>query len=156
MGSGDQAVIWFATTSREAAGGLDIRFGSPQTYFLKDCQYSADVFSTAPSSNLIYKTWRITLTKTAGVRLVIHCNNEKVLDIVSSSSICGKTVWSTAWNRDIGMIKFPSSWDSASDYYRPGTVSLNYNNKIPMNIIYGDTTVKVDNFHFIQILSNSI
>ena len=98
------------------AGGVTLHFTSPPQYELKYCIYSRSNFPTDLPTE-VEKVWRISLTKTSGIRLVIHCNEVEVLNILMSYSTCSDSSWNNYWDRDVEKIRF-DSLDSASDYYR--------------------------------------
>jgi len=115
--SGDSVDVYFLSAGGESAGRVQLYFNSPLQYWLGWCTESwTNLPVTPPSAN--DKVWRFTLTKTASVRLVIHCNEEEVLNKLFSEATCWNSAWSMYWNRDMTKIKFFS--DSASDYYRAG------------------------------------
>jgi len=114
LGSGDKVRVFFYSADNKYAGTLLLNFLSTVQYELKWCDSPMTPFDNdLPSA--IDKVWRITLTRTAGVRLVIHCNEVEVLNILLSET-CSDNDWSTYWNRDVAKIKFEST-DTASDYY---------------------------------------
>ncbi|XP_063674031.1 uncharacterized protein LOC134811203 isoform X2 [Bolinopsis microptera] len=117
-GSQDIVMVNFYSAGGEGAGGVMIYFNAAR-YLLNYCSSSYAYFSVNPHSAAADKVWRITLTKTADVRVVIHCNEVEVLNILLSDSTCGNAnYWSTYWNRDVAKIEF-TSYDTASDYYGP-------------------------------------
>ena len=69
----------------------------------------------------VEKVWRITLNRNSGIRLLIHCNNVEVVNILMSDSTCYYSSWSNYWSRTVGKIWFyyPYSY-IAADYYRAG------------------------------------
>ena len=71
------------------------------------------------------KFWRITKSRTPGVRLQIHCNDVEVLDFPMSEGACSDNRWSSNWIKHFGWFNFGSD-DSASDYFRsyPGLEQL--------------------------------
>ena len=98
------------------AGRVVVRFNDIVQYRIYNCNSSYTDFPTVlPAAQ--EKVWRITLTRTSGIRLVIHCNEEEVLNILISDSTCSKKNWSQDWSQDVAWILFSSS-DDASDYYR--------------------------------------
>ena len=117
-GSDDVVNVEFSARG-EYAGGVRIHFSSTPQYYLLYCTSFKTVLVNLPSAN--DKVWRITLTRTAGVRLVIHCNLVEVVNILNPhSTFCDRaSAWdsSTIWNRDVTTIRFNS--DTASDYYGP-------------------------------------
>ena len=116
LGSLDGLDLRLYSAGGDYAGQLHIRFTSTLEYYIYWCSTSWINFPvTAPSAT--DKVWRITLTKTAGVRLVIHCNDVEVLDILLSSTTCSHGSWSGVWNRDVTKIQIISG-DKASDYYK--------------------------------------
>ena len=116
LGSDERVTVFFYSVEGEPAGGVYLDFKSTLQYFLEWCfTVWTNLPVTLPSA--ADKVWRITLTRTASVRLVIHCNDVEVLNILLLST-CSSSTWSTYWSRDVTKIEFRSS-DKASDYYRP-------------------------------------
>ena len=114
-------LVWFYSRQGERAGGVYIYFGNPYFapwYFLYDCTRNAD-FSYFPGNlpSEVVKIWRITLDKTAGIRLLIHINGVEVVNIVMADT-CFQSHWREYWSRDVEKIQFFSTFDTASDYYR--------------------------------------
>jgi hypothetical protein len=110
--------VWFYTAGDDGAGGVLLWFSSTVQYRLGWCS-SFSPFPTQPPSNK-EKVWRITLSRTAVIRVSIHCSNVEVLNLLIST--CSDSRWSNNWTKDVEKIRF-SSADTASDHYRPG----NYN-----------------------------
>ena len=122
LGSKDRVWLWFCTTQREDVGGVEIYFTSTPQYYLPYCNYSKTNFpSNLPSE--VDKIWRITLDKTAGIRLKIDCNGVEVVNILMSDDTCRdsdwREYWRDYWSRDVEKMYFSVS-DTASDYYRAG------------------------------------
>ena len=116
LGSEDRMRLTFYTSFGYIAGGFNVFFSSIPQYWIQYCSSSKTNFPTdLPVAR--DKIWRITLTKTFGIRLQIHCNNVEILNILLSDTTCGRRGWSTYWNRKIEKIR-PDPFDSASDYYR--------------------------------------
>ena len=109
----------FFTTQREDAGGVVILFTSTPKYWLRCCSSSYTNFPSYQPSE-VDKIWRITLDKTAGMRLQIHCNGVEVLNILISDNTCGRSHWREYCSRDVEKIYFDPGYDTASDYYRAG------------------------------------
>ena len=106
--------MWVYTASRSGAGAIYLYFTSPPDYELNLCS-SRKTFPTAlPSAT--EKIWKITLTKTSGIRLVIHCNDVEVINVLMSDSTCSYSGWNSKWGKDIEKIMFRSA-DTASDFY---------------------------------------
>ena len=119
LGSKDKVFVWFFTTQREEAGAVGISFSSTPKYYLTYCStYRTNFPSNLPGE--VDKIWRITLDKTAGIRVKIHCNGVEVLNVLISDNTCSYSNWRKYWSRDVEYIFFESSWDSVSDYYRVG------------------------------------
>ena len=119
LGSGNQVYVGFFNANNKYAGRVQLNFNSTLQYQLHICTESWATLPVTPPS-AAEKVWRVTLTKTTGVRVVIHCNEVEVLNKLFSSTTCSTkiTYWSTYWKRDVTKIKF--FYDSASDYYRAG------------------------------------
>ena len=121
LGSKDRVIVGLYTSQVDIAGALTLFFTSPPQYNIGYCNTGYTNFPTnLPSDN--NKVWRITLTRTSGIRLVVHCNEVEVLNILMSDSTCGASSWSTFWSREVAKIKFYSR-GTASDYYQtqPGS-----------------------------------
>ena len=116
LGSDDKVYVMFYTSQGDYVGSLRLYFTSPPQYYIGFCKSSTNFPTNLPPDN--DKVWRVTLTRTSGIRLVIHCNEEEVLNILMSDSSCGDSRWSKSWSREVAKIKFPS-YDTASDYYQP-------------------------------------
>ena len=110
-------------TQSKYAAGFEIYFTSTTKYRLEYCNYSRTNFpSNLPSE--VEKIWRITLDRTAGIRLKIHCNGVEVLNILISDNTCSYSDWRKYWSRDVEKIDFYPSSDTASDYYRAGMTGI--------------------------------
>lgn len=109
LGSDEYVYVNFYNAAGDRAGGVYLSFSSTMRYRLPFCSSYANIPVTPPSS--VNKVWRISLSKTSGIRLIIHCNGEEVLNTLLSGSVC------TFWTRAVEKIKFLSS-DGASDGYR--------------------------------------
>ena len=70
----------------DSAGNVVITFASHPTYSLLPCLMN-ELPSSLPSSDI--KVWKITLSRTAGVRRVeIHCNGVEVISTPISAETC--------------------------------------------------------------------
>ena len=119
VGSDEQVKVWFFNAGGEIAGAVNLYFTSYPKYSLSWCSTYFTSFPTALPTETD-KIWTVTLTRTSGtVRVIIHCNNKKVLNVVLSETTCSSSSWSSYWGGDVEKIKF-HSLDTASDYYRPG------------------------------------
>ena len=124
LGSNDDVRVWFYTSQGDRAGYLNLHFSSTPQCLIGACSSGRTNFPTnLPTDN--DKVWRVTLTRTSGIRLVVHCNEEEVLNTLISDSTCGNSNWYKLWSREVAKIKFPSS-DKASDYYQPQSGNINY------------------------------
>ena len=126
-GSNEELKVNFLSAQEEVAGGVSILLETAPKYRFHDCMYPAIYFSAALPSETT-KIWRITLTRSSTeIRVKIHCNDEEVLNVVLSDSVCvHANDWRTNWEKYVKKIKFPSV-HKAADYYRaykPGTGTL--------------------------------
>ena len=120
IGSEDSVHVFFYNSQGDWAGGVWIYFSSTPQYFLSWCisetsQVLLKYFSsTLPTA--VDKVWRISLNKTSGITLQIHCNDIEVLNFLMDDT-CNYSHWRNYWSRDVEKIAF-SEHDTASDYYR--------------------------------------
>jgi hypothetical protein len=121
--SNERLFVQFIDADTDRAGGIDIRFDSKLRYRIHNCnKFSPRLtdfpYYLPPTSE---KVWRLTLDRTSGIRLKIHCNGMEVANVLLSDSECtGKTDWRDFWSRKVTKL-YVSEKDSASDYYRPYT-----------------------------------
>ena len=120
LDSDEKVSLSFYTSGGDSAGGVFLHFTSPPQYELDFCAPRTN-FSTALPTDT-NKVWRITRTRTSGIRLVIHCNEVEVLNVLLSDSSCRNFEWSYIWSRKVEKFKFNGN-DLASDYYT-GLVAL--------------------------------
>ena len=124
VGSNEQVRLSFYTAQQYLAGGIYLYFSSFLKFKLFGCSNSYTNFPTDLPSETD-KVWTITLTRSSGKkRVVIHCNDKEVLNVVLSNTTCSDSRWSTYWSRDVEKIEFYIS-DKASDFYRTGEVLVN-------------------------------
>ena len=123
IGSNNKVAVQLYTSQEDWVGALKLYFFSTPQYLIRPCSSGNTNFPTnLPSDN--DKVWRVTLTRTSSIRLVVHCNEEEVLNILMSDSTCDVSNWSTNWSREVAKIMFLSG-DTASDYYQPQPGNLN-------------------------------
>ncbi|KAL5263941.1 hypothetical protein ACHWQZ_G005133 [Mnemiopsis leidyi] len=113
--SGDYVEVYFYNSQGEEAGAVWIYFNSTPQYGLVWCSSRTNFTSNLPAA--VDKVWRISLTRTSGIRLQIHCNDVEVVNTLLSDDTCGYSDWRKFWSRDVEKIAFPE-YDTASDYYR--------------------------------------
>jgi hypothetical protein len=117
IGSEDKMRIELHNPQESNPVGFYLKFTSPPQYYVWLCNSSYTNFPTnLPAAT--DKIWRLTLTRTSGIRLIIHCNEEEVLNYLVLDSTCSEKNWDTYWNRMLTKIEFDSK-DTASDFYRP-------------------------------------
>jgi hypothetical protein len=123
IGSRERLSVDLYTSQRDiATRTIDMHFSSPPKYYPHHC---ADSWINMPTNlpTAIIKVWRVTITRTPGTRIVIHCNEVEVLNIMLSDSTCSNSDW-RFWSRNVTKIWFHPSVDTASDYYRPATGNI--------------------------------
>ena len=87
--------------------------------------------------------WRITVSRSSGIRLVVYCNSLEVWN-VQLRSHCNDSDWEEFWKKKIAFIEFDSR-DTASDNYRketkPGIFYFNFFKSVKIYLyIYRFTT----------------
>ena len=108
----------FYTSGKNWAGGVLISFSSTPQYSIDYCRSRINFPVSLPTE--VEKVWRIALNRNSGIRLLIHCNNVEVVNILISDSTCSRSGWSN-WSKTFGNVWFESpTTDTASDYYRAG------------------------------------
>ena len=118
--SNERLAVLLYNAQEEYGGAIYVHFRSPPQYLVESCNSSHQTsnFHTALPTETD-KIWRLTLTRTTDIRLIIHCNNKEVLNVLISGTTCSIDGWHKWWSRDVEKIMF-SSYDTASNYYRPG------------------------------------
>ena len=115
LGSNERLRLSFYTDEEVRAGGLNIYFSSPPQYYIHHCLSSTNFLVALPTD--AEKVWKITLSRVSGIRLVIHCNDVEVLNMVMSDSTCVTYgYWNTNWSRIVKKIYFIGD-DTASEFY---------------------------------------
>ena len=118
---GDMLKVSFSSATGENAGEVTLHFDSIETqYSLGECNTKTNLPAIPPYSSK-KNVWGITLTRTAGVKLVIHCNEVEVLNKLLSST-CSLAGWDTVWNRDVTKIRLRSTsyYNAYLDRPQPG------------------------------------
>ena len=116
LGSNEIVSVWFQNATGKHVGGIELLFTTTPQYHLRNCINGWTEFSTGLPADTV-KNWKITITRTSGIRFAIHCNTVEVLDLVMSNTACEKTDWNKYWSGNIKqMILYDE--DTASDYYR--------------------------------------
>ena len=125
IGSGKNTAMDFYTVDEKKTGSVWLKFESTPRFSLWQCTKNPTVFQT-PLPAERDKTWRIRVTKSSGIRVLIHCNGVEVLNLLMSDSTCADRDWLEYWSRDVVKIRFPRSGDTATNYYRTytGTFSI--------------------------------
>ena len=120
LGSKKEVLVTFYSTGSSRVGGVYLYFSSPPQYQLIYCTSGINFPTDLPSDT--DKVWTIILSRVSDeIRVVIHCNDKEVVNVVLSDISCSSSGWSWDWSRDVEEIMFSS--DKASDYYRPGTLN---------------------------------
>ena len=114
IGSEEKVSTRFYTDRGYMAGGFVLYFTSPPQYKIRSCTQETDFSTKLPTDT--NKVWRIKLTRTTDITLVIHCNEVKVLNILFVST-CTDNGWDNVWYSDVSQIRFDDE-DTASDDHR--------------------------------------
>ena len=123
LGSSRRLRLRFETANNAYAGGVGIFLSEPPRYWIGGCSEEWGFFPTNVT-NEINRVWRITIDKnTLDIKLQIHCNGEKELDMILSDETCSNTNYSRNWSKDVEKIYFNVA-DNASNYIRPGNFEI--------------------------------
>ena len=118
-------VVIFSNIKNEPAGGIRLFFTTPPQYRFENCINSRTDFPTNLPAETD-KIWTMTLHRDSdNRRVIVHCNEEEILNVVLSDTSCDDKGWSNKWSREVEKIKFIESisgTDTASDFYRAGIV----------------------------------
>ena len=109
-----EAKVGFYTAEGHKVGGFLIRFSSPPKFAIWQCTDWTDLPTALPSKT--EKVWRVTLIRSSYIRLVAHCNDLEVLNLLLSDSTCAAHDWYTYWRNKVKKIEFPVD-DKAYDSY---------------------------------------
>ena len=135
MGSDEVVNVEFNTHGGTPVGGARIKFSSPPRYNIIKCSANGNNYAF-PGSSKIRKdgdmVWKITLSVTdEGARILFHCNDVEVLNVLASASTCQDSNWENYWtsSMNVVMVVFYLA-DTASDFYSfqptfpPGNISF--------------------------------
>ena len=78
---------------------------------------SSEKFSMTLPTKASGNIWRITHTRASDIKIVIHCNDVKVVEFEFSDYTCTDSVWSQIWSSDVTTIYFMKA-NTGSDFYR--------------------------------------
>ena len=116
-GSDENMKVFFYTSARLPPAQFFIYFDAIPRFGFSSCISATEFPDSLPAAD--EKVWRINLDRTtSGVEFEVHCNDEKVVDILMTDDTCRSVKWREYWDRDVVQIKFDKA-DKASDYYRP-------------------------------------
>ena len=105
-GSEEEGKAGFYTASGVIVGGFILVFSSPPQYALWYCVSSRNFPTPLPSAT--DKVWKITISRTSGIRVVVHCNFVEVLNVLLQDSMCSNGGWYSRWSQDVKKIDFHS------------------------------------------------
>ena len=113
-GDGNQVVTQFFVPGGVESGGIRITFNDPMEVRVSWCE--TELVTDPPGTR--EKVWKITLDRTQGIRITVHCNGVEVLNVVVSVTGCdGDDGWQGIWpSKTVASINFHYT-DDASDYY---------------------------------------
>ena len=135
MGSNDYVLLYFCHELDYCLAGFFIKFSSTPQYKFEYCSFWNDFPTALPSAT--EKIWRITLDKSEGIRVKIHCNGVLVLNLLLSDETCPGDYyaadyikyyedeplsWNSYYRRDVTKIALYSPRTDPS-YYRPYTIN---------------------------------
>ena len=115
--------VRFYTVSGAIQAGLNIKIATTPQYWLNFCM--PDSFRDFPTDIVLpppdEKVWVITITRTSGVRIIVHCNGQEVLNLQLSNSLCTNwSAWSSYWNKDYDKISISSGDATFYFQFPPG------------------------------------
>ena len=122
-GSGDFARITFYNKDGRSSGEIKIKFSS--TAILYSFSYCRVDWSPFPTSLPVEQTnhWVI---KKRGISVAIDCNGKQILDITISTVMCDDIGYDSVmiWSKESHSILFQSQYNTASDAYFVGELTL--------------------------------
>ena len=114
MGSNEEVQVLFRDIEGEYVGKVQLFFTSPPKYMLGRFCMSLPGGSLTNLPSEPDKVWKITLTRSSGIQIVLHCNGVEVVRAVFSNTHCSR--WKDNWTKRVKIIVFYSA-DSATDFY---------------------------------------
>ena len=139
MGSSEEGKVGFYSAEGDQVGGVLIRFSSSPLYALWHCTDWTNLPTSLPSDN--DKVWRITLTRTTGIKIVVQCNNFEVLNVLISDSTCANDQWRTNWGNEVKKIEFHTE-NKAFDLFSSQPPIAPGDNHLFHQIIYSVQSLK--------------
>ena len=116
VGSGEVLEIFLDDDEEDDAGDIYIYFDNPLKYELYGCTNDKTDFHTELPAEVV-KVWTFTLSRDDGERrVVIHCNDEEVLNLVLSGETCDDSDWRDYWDLDVASLHI----EGGDGFYRPG------------------------------------
>ena len=89
IGSGDKVSVYFYDSEGYDSGTFSVSFTSTPQYNIGFCSaWNRGTNFPVSLPTDVEKVWRITRDRNSGIRLLIHCNNVEVLNILMSSNTC--------------------------------------------------------------------
>ena len=117
VNSTEKVVLNFYTNEQVSAGGLRIVFSDPPQYQLHECTNLKDFPKELPPSDK--KIWNIKVNKNKGIKVLIYCNKELMVETKLSDDKCNYyDSWSEKWSGYMRRVRFTSE-DTASKLYKP-------------------------------------
>ena len=117
VGSNERVVLHFYTNEQVSAGGLRIMFSDPPQYQLHECTNLKNFPEDLPASD--QKIWNIEVKKNQGIKVLIYCNEELMVETEVSDETCNYNgSWSEKWTGYMRKVRFTSE-DTASKFYKP-------------------------------------
>ena len=121
-GDGHYLNLYFQDDDESDAGDIYITFEDPIKYELYGCNSNGVAFTELPAE--VEKVWTFTLSREDGERrVVIHCNDKEVLNVVLSDTTCDieSDDWRDYWNLDVTELEIMANGKAETGLYRPGS-----------------------------------
>ena len=115
LGSKELLALDLRNAQNEPAGGYRVEFATKPLFQLLYCTHGLVFPMNLPTAT--DKIWRMTLHRGEGIRVLVHCNRELVLNVKLSDQVCNIPNWRNSWSTSVTGIIFPA-FDTASNYYK--------------------------------------
>ena len=114
-------VIFFTAAGNERTGIFRLKLDELLKYRLEYCTSQYNEISVPSSLDSVEETiWKITVTSgSSGPGVSLHGNDEEILDMQLSDTVCEYGLWRNYWTKVPKKIQFTSFFQDIDIYFHP-------------------------------------